>query len=87
MPEEFDIVVKLKNNQLSDIIKTPYGYHIFKVVGRKPARQMSYKESKNIISKHLLMEAQSSAFEKWLLELKNDSTIVINHDVLSKINL
>ena len=31
MPEEFDDVFKLKINKVSDIIRTPYGFHLFKV--------------------------------------------------------
>mgnify|MGYP001400802169 FL=1 len=87
MPEEFDGVFKLKVNQVSDIIKTPYGYHIFKVVDKRPARLMSFDESKKIIYKQLLRDEQSIAFEKWLVELKENSDIKIKHDVLSETKL
>ena len=46
MPEEFGSIVQLKKNQVSEVIKTPYGYHIFKVVDVKTPRQLSFSESK-----------------------------------------
>jgi len=85
MPEEFDGVFKLKIGQVSDTIKTPYGHHLFKVIDKKPAIQMTFAESKNIIYNKLLREKQSKAFEGWMLKLKNKSDIKIKYDVLAKI--
>ena len=44
MPEEFFPIVQLKINQVSDVIKTPYGYHVFKVVDVKAPRQLNFSE-------------------------------------------
>jgi len=87
IPEDFDVIFSLKINQVSEIIKTPYGYHIFMVVDKKPARQMDFNESKKIIYKNLLIDRQAKAFDSWLLMLKNKSTIKIVNNVASKINL
>jgi len=48
MPEEFGPIVQLKKNQVSQVIKTPYGYHIFKIVDVKTPRQLTFSESKKI---------------------------------------
>ena len=87
MPEDFDIIFNLKVNQVSEIIKTPYGYHIFMVVDIKPARQMNFNESKKIIHNNLLRDKQAAAFDRWMLKLKNKSKIKIVKNVASKINL
>ena len=87
MPEDFDIIFNLKINQVSEIIKTPYGYHVFKVVDKKPARQMDFNESKKIIHNNLLRNKQAKEFDEWLLMLKNKSKIKIVNNVASKINL
>ena len=76
-----------KNNQVSKTIKTPYGYHIFKVVDVKAARQMGFSESKKNIYERFSREKQSVEFEQWLLNLKNNSKIIINENVLSKFSL
>ena len=87
MPEEFGSIVNLKNNQVSKTIKTPYGYHIFKVVDVKAPRQMSFSESKKNIYEKFSRENQSKKFEQWLLNLKNNSNIKINENILSKSSL
>ena len=46
MPEEFDGVFKLKLNKISDVIQPPYGYHILKVIDKKPARKMEFNEAR-----------------------------------------
>ena len=86
MPEEFDDVFKLKINKVSDIIRTPYGFHLFKVVGKIQERKMDFKESRSSIKKILLRDLQDKAFQKWFLELKRNAQIDIKYDVFDKIN-
>jgi parvulin-like peptidyl-prolyl isomerase len=85
MPKWFDDVFKLKVNKVSDIIRTPFGVHIFKVIDKKPERKMSFEESKKQIHTQLLHEAQEQAFHKWVEEIKNKSEIIIKYEVLETI--
>ena len=87
MPEEFGVLAQLKKNQVSEVIKTPYGYHIFKVIDIKAPRQLSFSESKKNIFEQFARDEQSDNFKKWLMKLKNNSNIKINENVLSKISL
>jgi peptidyl-prolyl cis-trans isomerase C len=82
MPKWFDDVFKLQVNKVSDIIRTPFGVHIFKVVDKKPERKMSFEESKKKIHTTLLHEAQEQAFHKWVEEIKKKSEIVIKYEIL-----
>ena len=86
MPEEFDNVFKLKINGVSDIIRTPYGFHLFKVVDKIKERKMSFDESEKSVEQVLLQELQESAFQKWLVQLKEKSEIEIKYDFLEKIH-
>jgi parvulin-like peptidyl-prolyl isomerase len=86
MPEEFDNVFKLKINGVSDIIRTPYGFHLFKVVDKVEDRKMSFDESKKQIEQFLLQELQDKAFQNWLVQLKEKSTIDVNYEFLEKNN-
>jgi len=58
MPEEFDIVFKLKVNDISPIVKSSYGYHIFKVEDKRAARIQLFKEVQNEIYQKLKNEKQ-----------------------------
>ena len=86
MPEEFDDVFKLKINKVSDIIRTPYGFHLFKVVDKVQERKMNFEESRSMIKKILLQELQDKVFQEWFLNLKQNARIDIKYDVLEKIN-
>jgi parvulin-like peptidyl-prolyl isomerase len=85
MPEEFDDVFKLKINKVSGIIKTPYGFHLFKVVDKIKERIMDFKESKIRVKKILLQHLQDQAFQEWFVKLKQDSKIEIKYDSFDKI--
>jgi len=85
MPAEFDGVFNLKLYETSDVIQTPYGYHIFKVVDKKPARKMSYDESKKIIREKLLRTKQEEAFKDWVVDLKNKAIIKINYEAIQNV--
>ena len=82
MPEEFDDVFKLKINKVSDIIKTPYGFHLLKVVDKIEERKMDFEESKSRVEKILLEYLQDQAFQKWFLKLKQNAEIEIEYDSL-----
>ena len=86
MPEEFDDVFKLKINKVSDIIKTPYGFHLLKVVDKIEERKMDFVESKSRVEKILLQHLQDQAFQKWFLKLKQNAEIEIEYESLGKIN-
>lgn len=85
MPEEFDEIFKLKIKKTSEIIRTPYGFHIFKVVDKKPERKMSFEESKSLIQAKLLRQLQETAFRKWLEKIKQRADIKISYENLAKI--
>ena len=85
MPAEFDGVFNLKVYETSDVIRTPYGYHILKVVDKKKTRKMSFKESRNFIQAKLLRKKQEEAFQTWAVDLKNKAIIKMNYDAIEKI--
>jgi len=85
MPAEFESVFDLRLYETSEVIQTPYGFHILKVVDKKPARKMNYQESKRFIIKKLLRKKQEEAFTKWLMDLKNKAIININYEAIKNV--
>ena len=86
MPPELNEIFKLKKGEISNIIRTPYGSHIFKVVDKRKDRKMSYDESRKIIYDKLVRERQDEAFHEWLLNLKEKADIEIKNGILAKIS-
>ena len=86
MPKEFDdAVFNLKVGQFSKVVQSPYGYHIFKVVRKKRAKNMNLKDSRGKIKKKLLKEKEKKEFLIWSKKLKEKSIVIIKEDVLSNI--
>jgi len=86
MPKEFDdAVFSLKVGEFSKVVQSPYGYHIFKVIRKKRAENMSLKDSKEKIKNKLLKEKEMKEFLIWSKKLKEKSIVVIKEDVLSNI--
>jgi peptidyl-prolyl cis-trans isomerase C len=85
-PEVFERCFDLPQNSLSDVIASPYGYHLFKVVDRKPARRRTLEEARGEIADRLLREKRSRAQEEYLSTLRRRARIEIDEKVLAEVN-
>lgn len=82
MPEEFDIVFTLKSNTISPIVKSPYGYHIFKVEVRRAPRFQSLAEVQGTIHQQLMNDQEDRLRTQWIKELKSKADIQVNSTLL-----
>ena len=64
--EMFDTAFRLGVGGRSRVIKSPFGYHIFQVKGRRSAKKLRLKDVKERISAKLLAEREQEAYSKWL---------------------
>jgi len=75
-PQAFeDAAFALDKNEISDIVETDSGYHIIKLTDKKDARTISYEEAKDEIIENLKSSKVNSAVEKYIIVLRNRSTI------------
>lgn len=86
MPEEFDIVFTLKVNSISPVVKSPYGYHIFRVEDRHAPRSQSLEEVREMVYQHLVREREDQLRSEWIKELRSKADIQINSSLLIKQN-
>jgi len=85
MPQEFDVVFGMKPGSISPVVKTPYGYHVFKVEEIQKARDLSFEEAQPEVRKKLLAQTGEGAFTKWQEGLKARTRVEVNFDILGHI--
>ncbi len=71
-------VAHLKVGELSNIIKTDYGYHIMKITGRKPPANKSFKSVKGELEKIVRNQQYKERIGPWLISLVEGASIMKN---------
>lgn len=87
MPPQFDeVLFKLSVGQISDVVSTDYGFHLFKVVEKKPARKRELSDVRAQIERKLLAELREKAQQEFVKTLKTSAVVKLNTEVIQSVN-
>ena len=85
MPEPLDrTLFKLPTGKISPIVKSAYGYHIFKVTEIQPARARSFADCREIVMAGIREQKEDAAFTAWLDGLKAKAIVKKEIHLLKK---
>jgi peptidyl-prolyl cis-trans isomerase C len=87
IPDFEKVAFGMKVGDISNVVKTQFGYHIIKLTGKRPAGIRSFAEAKEQIKAKLLPEKQQEIFQKLKDDLKKNAKYSVKEDVLKEIDI
>ena len=83
MPPEFDeVAFSLPRGQLSDVVASPYGFHLLLVTDRRPGRTRSDAELRADVRTALLAGKREEAFRAWFADARGKARIKYNRSLV-----
>ena len=82
-PKEFDeACFKLRKGELSPVVKSDYGFHIFKLLNKKPAGRKKLEEVAAQINQKLFEEKLKKKYDPWMQKVRSEVKVEIQKEVL-----
>ncbi len=83
MPSQFDeVLFRLSVGQVSDVISTDYGFHLFKVLEKKPPRKKELIEVRPALEARLLAQLKEEGQREFVKALRVKADVKVNDQVL-----
>ncbi len=68
--------------EIGPVVKTSYGYHIFRVDAKRPEGPKSLQEARDEIETILILQKQEVLYNNWIVRLRELFPVRINHELL-----
>lgn len=82
MPKAFDeACFPLPTGSISPVVKTEFGYHIFKVLERRSEKTLPLDEVKDKVIARMQQERSEDAFNKWYEQIRSKTKVEIYENI------
>ena len=85
LPEFEEESFKLKVGEISDIIKTQFGYHVIKLTDRKSPVVQAFENVGELIKKELRRDQKKQLIKDLMTNLRNNAKITVSEKVLEEL--
>lgn len=85
LPEVFDLAFALAPDQVSDVVASNYGFHIFQVVGRRAAGPEPLDVARSAVERDLRREKERAAIDNLLTRLRAATPVRIDERALAQV--
>jgi len=79
------VAFSLGTGQISDVVTTDYGFHIFKLIERRPARKKDLASVRAEVERQLLRAKQEQAQTDFVTQLRSKADIRINETLVAQV--
>lgn len=86
-PAFTEICRSLKKGEVSQVVATDYGYQIFQLLDKRPARQVPLAEAEEEIRRWIREQRSEASFEAWFAALRDRAGVVIDETALKGVAL
>lgn len=87
MIEELSPLFSLEKGKISNVVKSPYGYHVVKIGERRPAHLRTIVEVKQMIRESIAQEGREMLYTQWLSGLRKKWGVTINDRLLAGLSV
>jgi peptidyl-prolyl cis-trans isomerase C len=85
MPEVFDVCFRLQPNAISDVVPSPFGFHVFQVIEKRPPARRTLEQARPAIAARLLRERRARAQEEYVAALRSQAKIQIDPTAVASV--
>ena len=86
IPREFEVCFAMNPGEISPIIPSAYGFHLFKVVEKAPAKTLDFEEVEDRIVLQLKLQTREKGRQVLLEKLKAEYPVEINERIITRLN-
>jgi len=77
LPEVAGLIDSLKVGELSPVIRSAKGFHVFKVLNRRTGEDYTYDEIKDRLRAYLEQQQLEKAYDTWMKGIRDSAYVEI----------